>query len=105
MILQFGFVFDDLPIKFVDQRIDCGIQIDSNAFHMQILSSHMQIDFCFLSFLFLWELINGQDDRYINDMIEVACNAFQLVLYIFANGWGQFEVMSTDGEIHTRSYG
>jgi hypothetical protein len=34
-------------------------------------------------------------------MIEMAFNAFQLVLYVFADGRGQFEMMSTDCEIHT----
>jgi hypothetical protein len=65
----------------------------------------MQVDFRFLSLLFLGELIDGQDDRNINDMIEVAFDAYQLAFYVFTDGWSQFEVMSTDGEIHTRSFG
>ncbi len=55
----------------------------------------------FWRFSFSVMLIDGQDDRDVDDMIEVAFDAFQLALHVFPDGGGQFEVMSTDGEIHT----
>jgi hypothetical protein len=34
----------------------------------------------------------------------MAGDAFQLVLYVFTDGGGDFEVVSTDCEIHTHSF-
>jgi hypothetical protein len=101
VVLHLGFVLDHLAIKFVDERIDGSVQVMGNALRMQVLAAYTQGNFGFLALFFFREFINGQDDSDINDMIEMALDAFQFGLYIFADGWGQFEVMSTDCEIHT----
>lgn len=87
VVLQFGFVLDDLTIKFVDQCVDGCIEVHANTFNMDVLAAQAQIDLGFLSLFFLGELINGQDDRDINDMIEMAFDPLKLVRDVFTDGW------------------
>jgi hypothetical protein len=101
VILHLGFVFHNLAIELVDQCINGCIQVIRDAFCVQIFSSHMQVDFGFLPPVFFCQLVDGQDDRDIDNLIEVSFYAFQLALHVFTDGRCQFEMMSTDGEIHT----
>src|SRR5689334_9821501 len=70
---------------------------------MQVLATQMQIDFSLLAFFFFREIVDGEDDCDINDMIEMALDSLQLVLHVFTDCGCQFEVMSTDCEIHTNA--
>lgn len=104
MVLYHLLVLQDLSIQFIHQQVDRRVQVLRDARHVQGLARHLDIDLSFLPFFFFSEVIDGQEDVGIYDLIEMANNAFQLILNVFTDGGGHFEMMATDGEVHTHSF-
>src|SRR5580765_5175615 len=97
-------VLDDLSVQFIDQHVDRSIQVMRDTFGMQILTLDMKVDFCFLAFFFFCQAIDTEDHVDVDDMIEMASDACQFALHVFADCGGESEVMATNGQIHTASY-
>lgn len=70
--LDFVFVFDDLPVKFIDQRIYRCIQVLCEAFDVDVFATDVKIDIGLMAFFFFPKLVYGQDDCNINDLVEVS---------------------------------
>jgi hypothetical protein len=104
MILEHLLVFDDLAIQAIHQHVDRGVQVVRGTGDMDDLACDAQVDLRFLAFLFLGEIVDAEDDMGIDHLIEMAGNAFKLVLYVLSNCWGYIEMMSADCEIHTHSF-
>jgi hypothetical protein len=68
--------------------------------YKNVLALDMQVDFCFLAALLFFELFNGQEDIDINHLVKVPRDAVQLGQHILSEGWGHFQVMSADLQIH-----
>ena len=104
MILEHLLVLDDLAIESVHQHVDGGIKVVRGTGDMDDLAREPKVDLGFLAFFFLGEIVNAEDDVGIDHLIEMAGNAFELVLYVFSDGWSYIEMMSADCEIHTHSF-
>jgi hypothetical protein len=104
MGLHDGLVLHHLAIQPVHQQVDRGIQVLRHTLHVHRLARQAQVDLGLLSFVFFGEIVDREDHVGIDDLIEMAGDALQLVLYVFTDGRGYFEVVTTDGEIHTHSF-
>src|ERR1700712_2030899 len=101
VVLGPGLVFENLAIELVDQEVDGGVQVLREAGHMHVLAAQSERNLGALAFLFFGEVIDSQDDCDIDDMIKMAPDALQFALQVFTYCGSHFEMMSTDGEIHT----
>jgi hypothetical protein len=101
MVLYFGLVLQNLPVQLVDHRIDRCIEVFGKALDMYYVSPQAQIHFRSLSSILLREFFDTDDDSDIDDVIEMAFDAFHFRLHIFADGRCQLNMMPTDCEIHT----
>ena len=75
VVLRPGLVLEDLAVELVDQGVDGGVQVFGDAGHMHILATQAQRYFGALAFLFFREVINGEDDCDIDDVIEMSPDA------------------------------
>src|SRR5690606_37979481 len=101
MFLQLLLMPQYLAIHFINQRIDCGIQILRKTLDVKHLALEAQIHFGALAARFVGQLLYAQRDRYINHVIKMAGDAFQLVVHILSYGSSQFEVITSDCQVHT----
>jgi hypothetical protein len=104
VILQHLLVLLDLPVESVHQHVDRGVQVMRGARDVNDLPGNAQVDLGLLAFFFLGEIVYAEDDVGVDHLIEMAGDAFELVLYVFSDCWGYIEVMSADSEIHTHSF-
>src|SRR5574343_225377 len=98
MILNLLLVFLNLTIQLVGQIIHRGIQIRVRAFDKDILTWNMQGDFGLLV-----QLLDAQHNMHVDDVIEMARDLLQLLAHVFADSGADFQIMTTDLQIHTAS--
>lgn len=100
VILDAILVADDLPVQFVDQFIHCSVQISMRAFCKQVAAFDMNIALGALpSFLFLL-FFNCEKHFDINNLVKVAGDSIKLGRDVTTQGWGNFEVMTADRQVH-----
>jgi hypothetical protein len=104
MIFQHLLVLHDLAVKPIHQHIDRGVEVVRGARDMEDLAGNAQVDLRLLAFLFFREVVYAEDDVGVDHLIEMAGDAFELVLYVFSDCWSYIEMMSADSEIHTHSF-
>jgi hypothetical protein len=100
VVLDAVFVPSDLAVEFVNQVIDCRIQVLVRALGKHIVALDMDIAFSALPASFLFLLFNSQQDFYVDDLIKVPHDAIQLFGHVTAQGRGNFQMMAADCQIH-----
>ena len=101
MVLQAVFVAHHLPVQFIDQLIDCCVQVLAARLSKQIVAFNMDIAFGSLPALFLFLLFDTQDHAHIDHLVEMTVDAIEFLGDIAAQGWGDFKMMTADRQIHT----
>ena len=101
--LQSLHVIDDLAVELVDQHINRGVQIAVRAFDEYTLAFQMQIDFRSLLLVFLLVVFDREDHSSIDNLVAMPQYPIQLGDYVFANRRGDFEMVSTDLQVHSAS--
>jgi hypothetical protein len=100
VILDALFVASHLPIKLVNQIVDCGIQVFMGALRKHIVAFDMDIAFGALPALFFLLLFYCEQYFYVHDLIKVARDAFQFFGHVTAQGRRYFQMMAADCQIH-----
>ena len=95
MVLQLLFVLLHLTVELVDQAVDGGVEVFFDGFNEDVLAGKVDSDF-----RLLLQLLHGEDDVDVDHMIKVTRHAFQLAGDVFTNGRRDFEVVSTDLQVH-----
>ena len=88
----------NLTVELVSQIVDGCVQIGISALDKNILTGNMQRDFGLLV-----QLLDAQNNVHVDYVIEMARDLLQLLANIVANGGADFQMMTTDLQIHTAS--
>src|SRR5574343_1459654 len=95
VVLDLLFVFLNLTVQLVEQGIDGGIEIIAGFLDMHVLARHVHGHF-----RLLLQFFDGENHIDAGDLVEMADDGVQLVLHVFTQGGGNFDVMTTDLQIH-----
>src|SRR5690606_2996319 len=95
VVLHFGLVLDDLAIDFVSQKVDGSVEVFITRFAMDVFAG--QADSHFSNML---QLLDREHDLYVNDVVEVSTYARHLLRCIFADGGGDFEMTTSNAQVH-----
>jgi len=95
VILDLLLVFLNLTVQLVKHGINGGIEIVTGLFDVHILSWHMDSHF-----RFLLQFLNGKNDANTCNLVKMTDNGIQLVLDVFAKCWGNFDMVTTNLQIH-----
>src|SRR6266700_585513 len=88
-------VLDHLPVELVGECVDGRVHIRLHAFGVELLAADMQVGRDLLS-----ELVDCKHHVDVDDVIEMACNAFQLVDDVRPDRRGDVQMMAAKTEIH-----
>jgi hypothetical protein len=100
MVLGTVFVTSDLTIELVDQLIDRGVEVFVGTLGKQIATLDPNIALSALALFFLFLFLDRQQHLDIDHLIKMPHDPIQFVRYIISQGWGHFQMMAADGEIH-----
>ena len=78
-----------LTIQFVDQGINCSVQVFIIAFHENIFAADV-----YSGFGLLLKFLNGKDDIHVYHVVEVTFEFAEFPRCIIANGGGDFQMAS-----------
>ena len=95
VILNLLLVFLNLAVQLVEQRINGSVQVVAGLFGMHVLAWHVHSHF-----RFLLQLFDGQNDANAGYLVEMTDHGIQLVFDVFAQGGGNFDVVTTNLQIH-----
>ncbi len=95
MVLRFFFVLDDLAVEFVDHIVNRRIHILLHIFGIELGTADL-----YRRFRFLLQLLNGQNDMHINDVVEMALDFADFLFDISFQRLGNFYVMACDTNLH-----
>src|SRR5574343_2015645 len=99
MILHLLLVLQDLAVELVKQAVDGGVEIIAGFFDMEVLAGDVD-----RHFRQLLELLDREYDADAGNLVEVTQDGLQLVFDIFAQGGGDFDVVTTELQIHFFSF-
>ena len=88
-------MLDDLPVELVDEGVDGGIEVGVGGFGKDLAPGYKQLHFGALH-----QLLDREDDVDVDDVVEVVADPAQLAGDVLAQGGGDFQMVSTDGEVH-----
>src|SRR6185369_17167718 len=88
----------NLAIQLVEHGVDGGIEIVAGFFDMHVLAGHMDGNFGLL-----FEFLDRQDDAHTGYLVKMANHGIQLVFHVLAQGGGNFDVVTSDLQIHVFS--
>ena len=97
------FVLHHLSVQFVDQVVNCGVQVFMGTFSKKIIAFDVNVAFSALAFFLLFLLFNGEQYFDIDHLVKMSSDAVQFACDIAAQGGGNFEVVTADREIHINS--
>lgn len=103
MVLRLGLVAADLPVKFVREFINSGVEISVRAFGEKITTLDMHIALRSLAFFLLCHVVHCQYDPDINHLVEMPGNAIKLAHDIAAKRWGDLKVVTTYRQVHAET--
>jgi len=103
VVLEAVLVSHNLPVKFVYQIINGGIQVLVRTFGKQITALDMNITFGPLSALLLFLFFHGKQHLDIDYLVKVAGYAIQLGRDIASQGGSNFKVVTADRQVHKNS--
>ena len=95
LIVLLLLVTDDLTIQCMNQRVNGGVHIGIGGFDEQITTIDV-----YIGFHVLVQLLDRKDDADINGVIKVSFDALQFVHDIVPDGWGNFDMLSCNRDIH-----
>jgi hypothetical protein len=98
--LQTVLVTHHLAVEFVDQFIHGGVQVSMRAFGKQLNALDVDIAFCFLPTLLFLHIFQGQQYLDIDHLVKMALDPVQLAGQITAQGGGNFQMVTTDRQVH-----
>src|SRR5262245_60618729 len=99
LVVEFIFVFEDLPVQLVGQQVDGRVQVAVLAFAVQVLAAHVQRHLGLLR-----QLVPGEDHVRVDHVIEVPLDAADLGFHVTAERWCHFQVVATDAEVHHKAF-
>jgi len=100
VVLETILVADDLPVQFVDQFIHRSVQISMRAFCKHVAAFDMNIALGALPSLLFLLFFHREKHFDINNLVKVAGDSIKLGRDVTAQGWGNFEVMTADRQVH-----
>src|SRR5690606_14320429 len=95
MILDFGFVLNNLAIDFVGQKVDGSVEVFVTRFAVDVLAWQADGDVGDVLYLF-----DREHDLCVNDVVEVATDARHFVGGVFSDGGGDFQMTTTNAQVH-----
>jgi len=100
VVLETILVAYDLAVQLVHQFIHGSIQVCMRAFGKHVTAFDVDVALGTLpSFLFL--LFFHREEHFdINYLVKVAGDSIKLGRDVTAQGWGNFEVMTADRQVH-----
>jgi hypothetical protein len=101
--LQTIFVANHLAIKFIDQFIHSGVKVGVGTFRKEFNAFEVNIAFGFLAPFFLLEIFQCQQHSDIHHLVKMPLDAIKLGCDIRAQGWGNFQMMTADRQVHKTS--
>jgi hypothetical protein len=60
----------------------------------------VDIALCTLSEVFFFEVVYGQQNPDIDNLVEMPGDFVQFARHVIAQGWGDVKVVSADGQVH-----
>jgi len=102
MRLQTVFMANYLPIQFVDQFVHGRIQVSMGTFSKQFNAFDVYIAFSFLSTLFFFQILQGQQYLDIHNLVKMTLDPVQFAGDVSAQRRGNFQVVTTDRQIHKK---
>src|SRR4051794_29452779 len=100
LLVELVLVAQDLAVELVRKQIDRGVQVLLFALAMKILAAHMERHFGFLA-----QLVHGEDDVCVDDVVEMPADALQLRAHITANRRRHVQMMAAHVQVHPRLLG
>src|SRR5690349_1688547 len=91
-------VLQHAAVELVGQQIDGGVHVLFRGVGMNRIAAHMQGGFGLLS-----ELLNREDAMHVDYVVEMAGNAFELLLDVGAHRRGDFDMMTGKRQLHDPS--
>ena len=102
MIRDAVFVLHHLAIQFVDQSVHSRIQIFVGTFRKQVIAFDMNVALCALALFFFFLLFNREQNFHIHHLIKMSRDSVQFACDVASEGWRDFEVVTTDCQIHKK---
>jgi hypothetical protein len=102
MVHDAVFVLHHLAVQFIDQVVHRGIQVFVGAFGKEVVAFDMNVALRSLAFLFLFLLFNREQNFHIHHLIEMSSDSVQFACDVASKGWRDFEVVTTDCQIHKK---
>jgi hypothetical protein len=100
VVLQSVLVARNLTIELVDQVIDCGIKVGVRTLGKHVVALDVDIAFGALPSLLFLQFLDGEQHFDIDNLVKVPGDSIKLGRYVIAQGWGYFEVMTADRQVH-----
>ena len=100
MVLGLGFVASNLAVQFVSQLINRSIQISMRAFSKQVAAFDVHIALGALTGVFLFHVVNCQQNFHIDHLVEMPRDAVHFAGDIPAQCRRDFKVMAADRQVH-----
>ena len=95
VILNLLLVFLNLTVQFIKHGIDSRVEIVTGLFDMHILTRDVHSNF-----RLLFQFFNRQNDANPCYLVKMTDNRIQLVLDVFAKCRGNFDMVTTNLQIH-----
>ena len=95
MIGQLFLVLAHPSLELVGQRVDRGVHVAFAGQGMNGLAADVQ-----RRFGLVLQLLDGQHEMRVDDVIEVSHDAVEFLLHVAAHGCGDLDVMTGDAQLH-----
>jgi hypothetical protein len=100
VVLHAILVSHHLPVELVDQFVDRSIKVLMRTFGKHVAAFDMDIAFGALPSFLLLLFFHRQQHLDIDYLVKVANDSIKLGRDVTAQGWGNFEVMTADRQVH-----
>jgi hypothetical protein len=96
-IVALGFLLvpQNLPIQFIDQSVDRGIQITVRFSGMDFRTIHLHRGLCFLR-----QFLDRQNHMNVDHVLEMPFDFLEFLGDVVPQSVGQFDVMARDTDLH-----
>ena len=84
-----------LAVQLVGERVDRRVHVGIDALGVDVLAAYMQVGRDLLP-----ELVDGQNDVHVDDMVEMPGHAVELRSHVTANGRRDDEMMTAQVQVH-----
>ena len=105
VVLDLVLVADDLAVELVHQLVDRGVKIFRGALGEQVLALDVNGHLGLLSAFLLGRLLDREQDRDVDHLVEVPRDPVELGEHVFAYRRSHVEVMTADRQVHVNPFG